>query len=85
MTLNPTRTRMRRLASVAAGAMHWYLDRHSYDDFDGYRVDAAMADLERAGWVTLAEPSPLYVHKRPWLLTALGTEVLEKSRKGSTK
>lgn len=81
--LRLTPTRLRRLVAVLAGDVALYGDGHTYHHAEGTRLDAAMSELERAGWVTLAEPSPLYVHKRPWLLTPLGAEVLEKSRRGN--
>lgn len=90
MTLYPTPTRLRRLAETKRGEIHRYGDYQSYDYYQ-YRCTAVMEEMQRAGWVVLADgPDPMavaashwYAHKTPWRLTPEGAAVLARARESA--
>lgn len=75
LTLYPTKARKELLVAVFAGRVS-QADGHSWlvaDDDPAerlQRLDARMAEMERAGWVYLNGPS------QTWRLTMLGRQVM---------
>lgn len=78
MSLHPTKTRLALLQAVADHDVWKIADGESVQlgaGFDSVRVTAAIAEQERAGWVTLHDVGR-------WELTAAGRAVLDGARDG---
>ena len=76
MSLHPTPNRLRILVAVRAGEVERQPGTPygpPCDSLHGETVTARMAEMERAGWVTLSRPT------RVWSLTTAGHEVLDTS------